>query len=445
MTNKKVLLISYYWPPAGGPGVQRWLKFVSYLPKYGVEPIVYTPKNAEYPILDKDLLHQIPKEITHIQQPIREPATWAKKLFSKKTKQLQSGIMPSKKAGIVTRFLLYIRANFFIPDARVTWVKSSVSFLKKYCKENNIQTIITTGPPHSMHLIGMQLQKEIGVKWLADFRDPWTSIHYFEQLPLTSYARKRHRELERKVLTTADSISVTSEPTKKEFQKLTSKPIYVVTNGYDEKLLLKERPKVDSKFSIAHIGSLLSDRNPEQLWKAISDLLKKYSSLKKDLEIRLAGVVSDEVLQSIRKHGLQDFVKEYGYLSHSEAIRLQHKSQLLLLLEMDKEETKVILPGKLFEYMAARRPILALGPKEGAVEPILEKTKSGTYFTYLEYDAIYIYLEKKYQVYTQYQTILINSTGIEIYSREYLSEKMAKILKNLSDENISLNKDYCNQ
>lgn len=428
--KKKVLLVTYYWPPAGGPGVQRWLKFVSYLPQFGIEPIVYIPENPEYPILDENLANQVPSGLTIIKQPIREPASFAKKLFGEKTKQLQSGILPTKKASLATRLMLYVRANFFIPDARVGWVKPSVAFLKDYCKQNHIDTLITTGPPHSLHLIGLQLQKEIGVKWLADFRDPWTTIHYFAQLPLSKSAFKKHKELEKKVLAAADIITVTSKPTQTEFEKLTHTPIHVVTNGYDENQLPKESIPLDTKFSIAHIGSLLSDRNPKQLWKALADLLLAYPSLKNDLQITLAGVVSEEVLSSIAEAGLEKYVRNYGYVSHAEAIRLQHTSQILLLLEMDKEETKVILPGKLFEYMAAKRPILALGPEGGAIASILEETNAGEYYSYKESTEIYTYLDNQYYTYKT-ESLQVQSHGVVAYSREAVSRKMASILLRL--------------
>lgn len=428
--KKKVLLITYYWPPAGGPGVQRWLKFVSYLPQFGIEPIVYIPENPAYPILDKELVQQVPSGVTIIKQPIREPASFAEKLFGKKTKQLQSGILPAERTSFITQTMLYIRANFFIPDARVTWVKPSVTFLKDYCVQNQINTIITTGPPHSLHLIGKQLQREIKVKWLADFRDPWTTIHYFAQLPLRNSALRKHKKLEKNILAAADVIIVTSKPTKTEFEKLTHKPIHVITNGYDEKQLPKEAIPLDAKFSIAHIGSLLSDRNPKQLWKALADLLKTYPSLKNDLQITLAGVVSEEVLMSIAKAGLKEYVQNLGYVSHAEAIRLQHASQILLLLEMDKEETKVILPGKLFEYMAAKRPILAIGPEEGAIEFILKETQAGVYYSYKESTAIYRYLKSQYHTYKT-GNIQVQSHGVTAYSRETVSKKMAAILMNL--------------
>lgn len=428
--KKKVLLVTYYWPPAGGPGVQRWLKFVSYLPQFGIEPIVYIPENPEYPILDENLVDQVPSGITIIKQPIREPASFAKKLFGKKTKQLQSGILPTKKTSLATRLMLYVRANYFIPDARVGWVKPSVIFLKEYCKQHSIDTIITTGPPHSMHLIGMHLQKETGVKWLADFRDPWTTIHYFAQLPLKNSALKKHKELEKKILTAADIITVTSKPTQTEFEKLTARPIHVVTNGYDENQLPKEPIPLDNKFSIAHIGSLLSDRNPKQLWKALADLVIVYPSLKEDLQVTLAGVVSEEVLLSIAEAGLEKYVNNYGYVSHTEAIRLQHASQILLLLEMDKEETKVILPGKLFEYMAAKRPILALGPEDGAIASILEETNAGVYYSYKESADIYTYLESQYNTYKT-ESIQVQSQGVTAYNREAVSKQMAAILRGL--------------
>lgn len=428
--KKKVLIITYYWPPAGGPGVQRWLKFVSYLPQFGIEPVVYIPENPEYPILDENFVNQVPSGVTIIKQPIREPASFAKKLFGKKTKQLQSGILPTKKASLATRLMLYVRANFFIPDARVGWVKPSVAFLKDYCKQNEIHTVITTGPPHSLHLIGMQLQKEISVKWLADFRDPWTTIHYFAQLPLSNSALKKHKALEKKVLASADIITVTSKPTQTEFEKCTKKPIHVVTNGYDALQMPKESIPLDTKFSIAHIGSLLSDRNPKQLWRALADLLLAYPSIKEDLQITLAGVVSEEVLSSIMEAGLKEYVSNYGYISHAEAIRLQHASQILLLLEMDKEETKVILPGKLFEYMAAKRPILALGPKGGAIESILIETNAGEYYSYNESTQLYAYLEKQYNIYKT-GSLQVQSHGVKAYSRESISEKMATILRDL--------------
>ena len=269
---KKVLIITYYFPPAGGPGVQRWLKFVKYLPDFNIQPVVYVPENPSYPIIDENLVAEISSQAIIIKRPIFEPYGLAA-LFSKnKTKKISAGIIPSeRKQTKIDRFLLWIRGNFFIPDARVFWIKPSVAYLKNYIQENNIDTVITSGPPHSLHLIGMKLKNEMPIDWIADFRDPWTTIGYHEKLKLSAYASNEHNILERKVLNAADRIIVTSQSTKAEFLKKTNKPITVITNGFDEENVAKQA--LDEKFSLAHIGSFLSERNPIILWQSLSDLV----------------------------------------------------------------------------------------------------------------------------------------------------------------------------
>ena len=206
----KVLIITYYWPPAGGPGVQRWLKFVKYLPEYGVKPIVYCPENPDYPLLDESLLAEVHSDVSVLKHKIFEPYKLASIFSKKKTKTIASGLINTKKQGIVEKLLLFIRGNFFIPDARKFWVGPSVRFLRKYIEQHQIETIITTGPPHSVHLIGKRLKRHVNVKWIADFRDPWTSIGYHKKLKLTTRAHNVHKKMERKVLQSADRLIVTS-------------------------------------------------------------------------------------------------------------------------------------------------------------------------------------------------------------------------------------------
>ncbi|HMB99557.1 MAG TPA: glycosyltransferase, partial [Flavobacteriaceae bacterium] len=227
---RKALIITYYWPPAGGPGVQRWLKFVKYLPEFGIEPIVYTPENPNYPILDKSLLGEVPKGITVLKQPIKEPYKFAKIFSRKKSQTISKGIIKERNSqSVLERIMLYIRGNFFIPDARKFWVKPSVNYLSKFINNNEVDIVITTGPPHSLHLIGLQLKKELGVKWVADFRDPWTTIGYHKKLKLTKHSQSKHEKLEHQVLYSVDKIIVTSESTKKEFEQKTNKPVEVIT------------------------------------------------------------------------------------------------------------------------------------------------------------------------------------------------------------------------
>ena len=379
---QKVLVITYYWPPAGGPGVQRWLKFVKYLRDYGVEPLVYLPENPHYPIMDESLVQEIPKGITYYKNKISEPYRLSKWISSKKTKRISSGIIETENPSLLEKLMLWIRGNFFIPDARKNWVAPSVDYLNEILSKENIETIITTGPPHSVHLIGQQLREKHQITWLADFRDPWTSIGYHKKLRLTQKSQEKHKELEHLVLNKADKIIVTS-PTTKEFERITSKPVEVITNGYDSDY--QGNVNLDDNFTISHIGSLLTGRNPKNLWKVLSDMARENEIFRTELQLEFIGVISKEVLDSLYHHELAPYLKLRGYVSHSQAIRRQQRSQVLLLAEIDSEETKGIIPGKLFEYMAARRPILSIGPNDWDAGAIVTETNTGANFNYKDY------------------------------------------------------------
>jgi len=426
---KKVLIITYYWPPAGGPGVQRWLKFVKYLPGYGIEPVVYIPENPTYPLIDKGLLEEVNADTTIIKHKIVEPYAWASAFSKGNTKKISSGIIPAqKKQSLLQRMMLWVRGNLFIPDARVLWVKPSIAYLSAYIKENNIDTVITTGPPHSLHLIGLGLKKQLGIKWLADFRDPWTTIGYHKQLKLSVSSAKKHKDLEHEVLNTADTILVTSPTTKKEFEALTNKPIAVITNGYDVEKVIKQ--PLDEKFTVAHIGSFLSERNPKILWQALAELIAENAGFKVSFELKLIGAVSREVLDAIDANELSGYVNNLGYVSHDEAIAAQRKSQVLLLVEIDSEETKCIIPGKLFEYMVSERPIVAIGPEGADFSGIIQATNTGVFVTYTEKDrlkkAILTYFEQYQQGSLQSHPI-----GLQQYSRKNLTGQLADLLKSL--------------
>ncbi len=426
--SKKVLIITYYWPPSGGPGVQRWLKFVKYLPEFDIEPIVYIPENPNYPLLDEALTREVSDTVTIIKQPIFEPYKIAS-LFSKtKTKSIASGLINAKKQSVVEKLLLYIRGNFFIPDARKFWVKPSVNYLRKYIETHQIETIITTGPPHSLHLIGLALKEQLPIKWYADFRDPWTTIGYHHKMKLTKASQKKHQLLEREVLQKANHVITTSETTKQEFSRLTKQPITVITNGYDDRSITT--PVIlDSKFSLAHIGSLLTGRNPEVLWKAIAELLEELPNFKNDFELKLIGAVSEDVLATINLYGLEKYVHLKGYLPHLEAQQEQRKSQVLLLIEIDSEVTKCIIPGKLFEYMQSHRPILAFGPENSDFKTIIKETNTGSCFTYAMSSKALV-KEKIKSHYEAYQNNRLTSSGIGInkYHRKSLTEALSKLL-----------------
>ncbi|WP_394331057.1 glycosyltransferase family 4 protein [Aquimarina macrocephali] len=424
----KVLIITYYWPPAGGPGVQRWLKFVKYFRDFDIEPIVYVPENPTYPLEDTSLLSEIPEGIEVLKQPIFEPYRFAQVFSKKETKTISKGIIAGKeKQSFIQRLLLYIRGNFFIPDARKFWVKPSVKYLEKYLSENKIDTIITTGPPHSIHLIGKELKQQTGLRWFADFRDPWTTIGYHDKLKLTKRSMQKHISMEKEVLSSADHIVVTSFTTQKEFKAITNTPISVVTNGYDRESI--PETILDTKFTLSHIGSLLSGRNPENLWKALCDLTKENEAFSEAFQLQLVGAVSDDVLSSIQEAGLSDFLELKGYVPHIDAIKIQRSSQALLLIEIDSKDTRCIIPGKLFEYMVSKRPIIALGPAGADVSKLIFDTNSGCFFEYHEYEKIKMQLLQYFEQF-QEQKLASHVIGVEKYSRRELTRALAEILKN---------------
>jgi len=423
---KKILIITYYWPPAGGPGVQRWLKFVKYLPDFDVEPIVYIPENPTYPIVDAQLIQEVTKDVIILKQKIKEPYRLASFFSKKNTQKISSGIIPNKKKqGVIERLMLWVRGNLFIPDARVLWVKPSVAYLKEYIQQHQIETIVTTGPPHSLHLIGLQLKAELNVQWVADFRDPWTTIGYHKELMLTEKSAKKHKELEHQILNAADKIIVTSPTTKSDFEELTPKPIAVITNGYDVEKVTSST--LDTSFTLAHIGSLLSDRNPRILWKALKELVKEIPGFKADFQLKLIGKVSQDVLDTLAEFKLNTFVENLGYVGHNEAVLHQRKSQVLLLIEIDSEETRCIIPGKLFEYLVAERPILAIGPQGADFESILNETNTGQFFTYDEKERLKETILAMYQLYKE-NNLKVYPVGLQYYSRKKLTEKLVNFI-----------------
>jgi glycosyltransferase involved in cell wall biosynthesis len=386
---------------------------------------VYIPENPNYPILDESLLDEIPSGIKIYTKPIFEPYGFARIFSKKKTKKISAGIINSKNQSTLERVLLWIRGNLFIPDARKFWITPSVNFLEKILEGENIETVITTGPPHSLHLIGLELKKRANIRWITDFRDPWTSIGYHKKLKLTNTSQAKHKQLEHLVLNEADKIIVTSRTTKREFSNITQKPITVITNGYDS---TEDGPvTLDVDFTISHIGSLLTGRNPSNLWKAISELIYEYPDFKKCFKLQLAGVISSDVLESIYFFGLQPYTTLLGYLSHDEAQLYQKRSQVLLLIEIDAVETQGIIPGKVFEYMAAKRPILGVGPTNWEVADLIAESNTGKTYSYSQFNELKSKLLHWFKEYQKEQLGLPGAT-VEQYHRRELTGKLSKYL-----------------
>lgn len=417
-----VLIITYYFPPSGGSGVQRWLKFVKYLPEEGINPIVYTVKNANYPIIDTSLEKEIPNGIKILKQPIFEPNRLFS-IFGKKEKQ-SAGFL-NKNPSFFGKVLQYIRANYFIPDARKFWIKPSVTYLSNYIKNNSIDTIITTGPPHSLHLIGLALKKKTNINWIADFRDPWTDIDYFHQLPLTKKSINKHHQLEQKVLKNANHIIVIGKTMKDKYLPY-NKNIKVITNGFDT---FKNNSKInlDEKFSLLHIGMLNSDRNHTIFWKILNEIKKSNTEFKNDLQIKLIGKISNDTVESIKKYDLDNHVKHLNYVNHNEVILHQKAAQVLILLINNVPSAKGIITGKIFEYLQAKRPILAIAPTQGDLSEIIKNTKSGFVIDFDDEKKLKKTILDLYQSYKN-NTLAIQSINIEQYHRKELTKKLANLL-----------------
>jgi len=429
---KKVLIITYYWIPSGGAGVQRWVKFTKYLRDFGWEPIIYTPENPEFPSIDHSFEKDIPAGITVLKTPIWEPYNVYRKLSGKKDEAINAGfISENKKQGWKEKLSIWIRGNFLIPDPRRFWINPSVRYLTQYLQTNPVDAIITTGPPHSMHLIGLGLKKNFPtLPWIADFRDPWTNIDFYKDLNLTWFADKMHHRLETKVVRAADCVLVVSQGMKDEFELMKPKQLQVITNGYDESDVQNIAIELDNKFSISHIGTLNAARNPKTVWKVLSEICAENPGFKNDLRIQLVGKVDFSVLEDIRRFGLQDQLLKIDYLSHNEAIAKQNASQILLLLINQSGNAKGILTGKFFEYLAAKRPIFAVGPTDGDAADVLRETGAGVMVGFLDEISTKQALLDFYNQFT-INKLSVQSKSVERFSRRSLTGELANLLNSL--------------
>ncbi|MCX6270220.1 MAG: glycosyltransferase family 4 protein [Bacteroidetes bacterium] len=432
---KRLLIITYYWPPSGGAGVQRWLKFVKYLREFGWEPVIFTPSNPEFPELDTSLVKDVPEGIEVLSVPIWEPYSAYKRFIGRgKNEKISAGFLSEhKKPGLTERISVWIRGNLFIPDARKFWIRPSVRFLNKYLSKNPVKVVISTGPPHSCHIIGLHIKQLHNIPWIADFRDPWTCIDFYQELRLTKWADRKHHRLEKQVLASANEVIMISPSQAELFYSIYPREYQVITNGFDQEDYPPEKKqKTDEKFSIAHIGSLVPSRNPEILWEALQQLLSELPQLAEDLQIKLVGKVDYSVIESITARGLLPYLNKIDYLPHDEVVNIQFRSQILLLLINNTPNAAAILTGKFFEYLAVRRPILCIGPTGGDAANILCQTKAGENVTYTDLTGMEDILRNYYKKYKE-GALVVESVETESFSREQLTKTLACLLDRLSD------------
>jgi glycosyltransferase involved in cell wall biosynthesis len=409
------------------------LKFSKYLREFDWEPVIYTPENPEAPAIDNSLEKDIPSGISVVKRPIVEPYSFYKRFVGMKPgEKVNAGFLQEKeKPGIAEGIAVWLRGNFFIPDARRFWINPSVRFLTKYLKDNPVDAIVSTGPPHSMHLIALQIHKKLNIPWLADFRDPWTGIDFYHQLKLTSFADRLHHKLEKKVLSSAKVVTVVSQDMADEFNGIVKREYKLVTNGYDEEDISPlPLHQLDTKFTISHIGSINASRNPVGLWKALAEMAKENREFSDALQIKLVGKVDIGVIKSIEENGLTDFLSRIEYMPHQDVMREIQKSQVLLLLINNTPNAKGILTGKVFEYLGSGRPILSIGPEDGEAASVLKDTDAGQTAGYENREGMLRILNTYFSSFIEQR--LESNTGNRLkYSRKALTKKIAAILNEM--------------
>lgn len=422
-SKKKVLIITYYWPPSAGSGVQRWLKFAKYLPEFGWEPVIFTPENPDFDLQDKSLLHEINPNVEVLKFPIWEPYALFRSLKKEKIKDT-SKVLEKANKSLVDKLGIWARANFLIPDPRIFWAKPSVEFLQGIIANNQIDAIITTGPPHSLHLIGRELKRKTNIFWLADFRDPWSQWEFLDTLPMTSFVRNKHEKLEKSVLDEADAITTISPTFQHDLSRIAGKDISLLTNGFDPADLPSDwnsRSHPIDSIEIVYTGVIDAIRNPIPFIEAFQAVFEKKEQ---EAYLRFVGKVSSTVEEFVNKdQWLKERVHFEGYVSHQEVFTYYSKANLLLLILTDTKNAKGNIPGKIFEYMATGRPVLALGDPHGDSAQILKSSAGNAVFKHTDQDGIKTFL-------TNFKPgqSSENSADSNIYSRKTLTKTLAKLL-----------------
>lgn len=376
---KRVLIITYYWPPSGGAGVQRWVKFVKYLPQYGWEPIVLTvdPSQATYPQKDESLLREIGKDVAVFHTPTREIYSLYKKVSSNKEVPY-GGFANTTVLDRKEKIMRFIRGNFFLPDPRRGWNRFAYRKAKDLIATLGITHVVTTSPPHSTQLIGLKLKKKLNIVWVADLRDPWTDIYYSQQLYPAFWASMYNRSKEKKVIQTADKVLVVSLDMKNKFLskiKVPSDKIEVVHNGFDEEDFIPPVPTVpEDRILITYAGTIAAGYSIDGLLQALSRLPDNEQAL---FHFRFIGKISAEIQQKFFTALPETQFESLGYVDHAKIPGFLVQSSALLLVIPDSPDNKGILTGKLFEYLASHRPVLLLGPLDGDAADIIRETESG--------------------------------------------------------------------
>ncbi len=428
---KKVLIVTYFWPPAGGIGVLRCLKIAKYLRAFDWEPVIFTVKDPYYPFIDEGNNKDIPENIEVIREKAFDVEKVFKKIIKKEKQSINNVVFSAGKTSPLIKFGLWLRGNYFIPDAKYKWIKPSVKRLSTYLEDNKIDAIFSDGPPHTNTVIAQIISSKYKIPWLSDYQDPWTQVDYYSKFPLSKRADRKHKELERKAVITADKIVSASPSFSKGLEELGAKNTSVIYYGYDEDDFKDIVPQLDSKFTIIHAGILSADRLPENLLNVLRDLSNENKLFKSKLQLKLIGSVDEDTLNKIKKVIPKENLLCTGLIPRSEVLQLISNTQLLLNL-VNKENSKGRIPGKIYEYFRVRRPIISIGNKEGDVAELILKTDSGVCFEYEEYETLKKHIKRCFLMYLKGE-LLPTKGDITEYSNYNQTKKIAKFLNKITN------------
>ena len=412
---KNILVISYYWPPSGGPGVQRVLKFSKYLKKLGWEPIVLTAKDGDFPVKDHSLNDDAKTTQAYFVKSISHHKlySWIVGKKTSPTYQLSS----SSEDSIIVKFIRWIRNNLIVPDGRIGWYPNAVKKGSDIIKQNNIRVIFSSAPPYTVHLIARTLSKKHELPWVADFRDPWTDRFYNYENKRLWLTKLIDSYLERKVINDATALTTVSK-TISEYYK---KTFYVIHNGYDEEDFSLVNKTENNNVVISYIGTMTKSQNPLMFFESIYELNLK----EKKYQIDLIGNIHPDIKYYIEAKKYDNFIKIKPYIPHKDAIKKMCESDFLLLVIPNTEKNKGIVTGKLFEYIRSMRKIIMIGPPKSDAAKIIAQTNSGRCFDYSEKNKINQFLLK---------TNLPSSNNYQQYSRENLTKILSHLIERIDSK-----------
>jgi glycosyltransferase involved in cell wall biosynthesis len=419
---KRVLVIVYYWPPSGGAGVQRWLKFVKYLCQFGWQPTVITTKNGDYPALDESLLQDVPENVKVIRT---KTPTFGKLFTNSKDNKIPYGSLEVKPDdSLFKKLSFWIRLNFVIPDARKVWNRFALKAAIKELQSVRYNAVVTSGPPHSTHLIGLELKEKFGIKWLADFRDPWTKIDYLENVKRYPLTEKLDKKLEAEVIARSDLVLSINQKILDDLNA--EKKGKIIPNGFDPVDFEGIQREESEKFEINYFGNITKERDPAIVLKAVNELSGKYS----DIQVNIWGNVSNDVKMELNNIDTSKIIKFHSYIPHDEMLQKMVNSSLLLLLINDVPDNKGILTGKIYEYLGAQVPILGIGPRDGEAALILQKTKAGEMFGYSDQKEIADFISQHFSD-KKKSRMTEKPNDVEKYSRVEQAKELANLLESI--------------